>query len=54
METKSKRHVLIIGEIEGNHPKPLKSLNTRRHTNFILDIPGTKPKEMGSMPLIAK
>ena len=54
LETKSRRHVLLVGDIEGNQPKMQKSTVTRRHTNFIDDIKGSKTKEGSSIPKAAK
>lgn len=51
METKSRRHVLQMGEIDGNKPKPSKSVVTRRATNSKDDIEGSKPKIRGVAPL---
>jgi hypothetical protein len=42
--------VLLVGDIEGSQPKIQKSTVTRRHTNFIDDIKGSKTKEGTSIP----
>ena len=41
IETQSRRHVIALGEIDGNHPKLSKSPVTRRKINDISDIKGT-------------
>jgi len=50
LETKSRRHVLQIGDIDGNKPKIVKSNVTRRIANRIDDIDGTKAKPKGYAP----
>ena len=50
MQTKSRRHILQIGEIDGARPKPSKSTVTRRIANRIDDIDGTKAKPKGYAP----
>lgn len=40
----SRRHVHIYGEVEGSKPKVYFPPNTRRQTNMIEDIPGTRSK----------
>ena len=42
--SESRRHVQIYGEVEGSKPKQQIPPNTRRQTNMIEDIPGTKSK----------
>lgn len=50
METKSRRHVLTMGPVEGSKPKQTKSVVTRRYTNAIDDIKGTHPSLLGTAP----
>ena len=50
METKSRRHVLTMGPVEGSKPKQTKSVVTRRYTNAIDDIKGTHPQLHGTAP----
>lgn len=41
--TNSRRHVQVLGDIEGNKPKQAIAPKTRRRTNMIDDIEGAKP-----------
>ena len=50
MQTQSRRHVMQMGEIDGSHPKALRSTVTRRAINKIDDIAGSKTKDKGTIP----
>lgn len=50
LETVSRRHVMEVGQIEGAAPKLSKSPITRRFTNNLDDIQGSKPKNNGTVP----
>lgn len=50
LETKSRRHVLQVGTVDGSKPANTKSTITRRYTNNVDDIHGTKPKDRFSVP----
>ena len=54
MQTASRRHVLVMGEIDGNSPKQHKSPATRRIANMVDDIKGSKPKDRNSIPINKK
>jgi hypothetical protein len=50
LETKSRRHVVTLGKIDGNQSKMNHSPNTRRRINDIRDIEGTSPTNKGTSP----
>jgi len=50
METKSRRHVMVVGKIEGNDAKMHKSPTTKRRINDVSDIMGAVPKIKGVAP----
>mgnify|MGYP001001303317 CR=1 FL=1 len=50
LETRSRRHVIEFGEIDGNAPKLSKSPITRRAINNVSDIQGASPNDKGTMP----
>ena len=50
LETRSRRHVIEFGEIDGNAPKLSKSPITRRAINNVSDINGASPQDKGTMP----
>lgn len=50
MQTASRRHILTMGEIEGNMPKQHKSPVTKRFTNIVADIDGARAKDHHSIP----
>lgn len=54
MQTASRRHVLTMGQIEGSQPKQHKSPTTKRMTNIVDDIAGTKSKDKGTIPKMKK
>lgn len=50
MESKSRRHVVQIGKIDGNNTKLQASPKTRRRTNDVRDIDGAAVKVKGVAP----
>jgi len=50
VETKSRRHVVTLGKIDGNQSKLNHSPNTRRRINDISDIRGASPTNKGTSP----
>lgn len=52
MESKSRRHVMVVGKIEGNESKMKATPNTRniRRINDVSDINGAVPKVKGTGP----
>ena len=54
VETQSRRHVVVMGKIDGNAPKLSKSPTTKRATNMTSDVPGAAPKDRGTIPAAMK
>ena len=49
-QTRSRRHIINFGKIDGNSPMTNKSPNTKRKTNLVDDISGAKARDLGSIP----
>ena len=50
LQTRSRRHMLIFGNIEGSTVKNHISVSTKRRTNKVDDIPGAAVRDRGSIP----